>query len=197
MIPASELRQGIAVRLEGVVYKVLSVETHGVGGKMGAVTHAKLRNLRTGTLREWRFRAAEAVEDVEPERQTLQFLYGDAEAAHFMNPETFEQVDMEVSRLGRRAAFLAEGMTVPVEFVEGEPIGVTLPGVAEVRIDATAPPVHTQGNDSVWKEARLENGLTIMVPPFIAPGEVVRVDVESGAYIERAKKKGPSGAARA
>ncbi|HWP99753.1 MAG TPA: elongation factor P [Vicinamibacterales bacterium] len=190
MTPASELRPGMAVRLEGTLYKVIAAESHGVGGKLGTVTHAKLRNLRTGAMREWRFRADELVETLEPERQVMQFLYSDGEAAHFMNPETFEQVAIELARLGRRAAFLADGMTVPVEFVEGQPVGVTLPDVVEVRVASTAPPSHTQGADNVWKEARLENGLTVMVPPFIAPGEVIRVDVESGAYVERAKRRG-------
>jgi len=197
MLPASELRPGIVVRLEGVLYKVLSSETHGVGGKMGAVTHAKLRNVETGTMREWRFRADEMVTTLEPERQSMQFLYTDAGAAHFMNPETFEQVEIDLARLGRRAAFLTDGITLPVEFIEGEAVGVTFPDVVELRVAETAPPVHSQGADNVRKEARLENGLTLMVPQFIAPGEVVRVDVESGAYIERAKKKAGGGPSRA
>lgn len=196
MLPASELRPGIAVRLEGAVYKVTSAESHGVGGKMGAVTHAKLRNVETGTTREWRFRADEMVQTVEPERQTMQFLYADAGTAHFMNPETFDQVEIDLARLGRRAAFLTDGATFPVEFIEGKPVGVAFPDVVEVRVADTTPPLHTQGTDNVWKEARLENGVTLMVPPFIAPGEVVRVDVAAGTYIERARKKGPGGPSR-
>jgi elongation factor P len=182
--------------LEGAVYKVISAETHGVGGKMGAVTHAKLRNVDTGTVRDWRWRADEMVQTAEPERQVMQFLYSDADAAFFMNPETFEQVEIPLGRLGRRAVFLTEGMTIPVEFIDGEPLGVSLPDVVEVRVVETAPPVHTQGMDSVRKQARLENGLTLMVPPFIAPGEVIRVDVEAGSYIERARKKATGGPSR-
>ncbi len=196
MLPASELRAGAAVRLEGVVYRVVSAESHGVGGKMGTITHARLRNVETGALREWRFRADEMVPTIELERKPMQFLYTDAGAAYFMNPESFEQVEVPLLRLGRRAAFLTEGSTIPVEFVDGEPLGVTFPDLVEARVAETAPPVHTQGNDNVWKEARLENGVTLMVPPFIAPGEVVRVDVESGSYVERAKKKAPGGPSR-
>jgi elongation factor P len=187
MVPASELRAGWVVRVEGVLYKVIAAEYHAGGGKMGGVAHVKLRNMKTGTFRERRFRADELVEQVEPARQNLQFLYTDGGVSYFMHPESFEQVAIENDRLGRAVSFLKEEMTVPVEFVEGEPTGIVFPDIVEARIAQTAPPVHTQGNDNVWKEARLENGLRVMVPPFIAPGELIRVGVESGLYVERAK----------
>jgi len=187
MTPASELRPGNAVRVEGTLYKVLGAEYHAGGGKMGGVMHAKLRNLATGTLTERRFRGDEMVATVEPERQTMQFLYADERLAYFMNLQSFEQVEMEKERLGRAAVWLREGMSVPVEFCEGRPIAISFPDIVEARVADTAPPVHGQGLTNVWKEARLENGLTLMVPPFIAPGESVRVQVETGAYLERAK----------
>jgi len=78
-------------------------------------------------------------------------------------------------------------MILPVEFFDGHPTSVAFPDIVEIKVAETAPPVHTQGNDNVWKEARLENGVKIMVPPFIASGELVRVEVASGKYLERAK----------
>ncbi|MDR7532649.1 MAG: elongation factor P [Armatimonadota bacterium] len=189
MVEASALRPGMAIRLEGELYKVVTATFHAGGGQMGGVTHAKLRNVRTGAVREWRFRADEAVADVPVERQTMQFLYSDDAFCHFMHTETFEQVAIERSRLGRAAAFLAEGMQVPVEFHEERPIGVVFPDIVEVRVAQTAPPAHGVGTENVWKEARLDNGLVIQVPPFIATGEWVRVDVEAGTYVERAKRK--------
>jgi len=187
MLTASELRGGMAVRVEGTVYKVIGAEYHSGQGKMGGVTHAKLRNLDTGTVREWRFRGDEVLEQIAPERQNLQFLYRDGDLSYFMHPETFEQVPVESSVLGRAAIFLAEEMTIPVEFVAGRPVGVVFPDIVEVKVAETAPPAHTQGGSNVWKDARLENGLTLQVPPFIAPGEVIRVEVERGTYVERAK----------
>lgn len=184
---ASSLRSGMAIRLERDPYKVIAAEYHAGGGKMGGVTHAKLRNLRTGTVRERRFRADEAVEPLELERQTMQFLYREGNVSYFMNQETFEQVPVESERLGHAASYLTDGLTLPVEFLDGRPVGVVLPAVVEVRVEQTAPPFHSQGTDNVWKEAQLENGVTIMVPPFIAPGERIRVDVEAGTYIERVK----------
>ncbi len=187
MLPASELRSGMAVRLEGVLYKVIGAEYHGGQGKMGGVAHAKLLSLKTGTMRERRFRADELVETVEPERQNMQFLYSDEISTYFMHPETYDQVAIPNERLGRALDYLKEGVVVPVEFYEGQPMGVVFPDIVEIKVVETAPPVHTQGTDNVWKEARLENGVKVMVPPFLAPGELIRVEVATNKYVERAK----------
>ncbi len=189
MLTASELRPGMALRVEGTLYRVLDAEYHGGQGKMGGVAHVKLRNLETGTLREWRFRSAETIEPILPERQNMQFLYKDGEASYFMHPDTFEQVSIENARLGRAAAFLTEGVTVAVESVDGRPIGIVFPDIVEVKVADTAPAVHSQGVTNVWKHARLENGEALMVPPFISAGETIRLDVERGVYVERAKRK--------
>lgn len=189
MLMASDLRAGLAVRVEGALYKIIDVTHHAGQGKLGGFTHARLRHLETGAIREWRFRVDQAVEDLAPERQTLQFLYKDERLSHFMHPETFEQVDIESSQLGRPAMFLAESMMVPVEFVDGRPIGVVMPDVVELKVVSTAPPVRSHGDTNVRKEAVLENGIRVMVPPFIAEGEVIRVEVERGTYVERAHRK--------
>lgn len=186
---ASELRPGMAVRLEGDLYKVITASFHAGGGQLTGVTHVKLRNMRTGAVREWRFKPDERVEDVVLARRTMQFLYRDADLCHFMDLETYEQIAIDAARLGRSAAFLVEGMALPVEFSDGQPVGVVFPDIVELRVADTAPPTRAVGTESVWKEARLDNGMTIMVPPFVAPGEVVRIDVETATYIERAKRK--------
>jgi elongation factor P len=180
----------MAVRVEGSLYRVIAAEYHGGQGKMGGVTHAKLRNLRTGAVREWRFRADEPVEEIQPEKQAMQFLYAEGPVSHFMNPETYEQVAIDTERLGKAAAWLTEETTVPVEFLDGEPLGIAFPDVAEARVAETPEPYHAPGTDNVWKEAKLDNGVTVMVPPFIAPGETIRVEVETGKYVERARAKG-------
>ncbi len=188
MLTASELRAGLAVRIDGALYKVIEVVNHAGQGKMGGFTHARLRHVETGTMRERRFRLDEPVEEIVPQRQSLQFLYKDEQFNHFMDPETFEQVDVENARLGRAAAYLTEGMVVPVDFVAGQAIGIVMPDVIEVKVAETAPATRSQGGQTVWKEAVLDNGLKIMVPPFIAAGEAVRIDVEHGNYIERAHR---------
>lgn len=187
MISATELRPGMAIALEGEIYKVITADYHAGGGKMAGVTHAKLRNLASSAVWERRFRPDEYVEEVELQRQTMQFLYADNDRSYFMNPETFEQIEINNERLGAVAPYLKPEMTVPVEFSEGQPVGVVFPSIVEVRVESTAPPIHSQGADNVWKEATLENGLQIQVPQFIAPGELIRVEVETGTYTERAK----------
>ena len=187
MLAASEIRSGMAIRVEGELYKVIAADYHAGGGKLGGVTHAKLRNVVTGAIWERRFRAEESVEEVEPERQTMQYLYSDERLSYFMHPETFEQVALENERLGPTVRYLQPEMTLPVAFFEGKPMGVVFPDIVEIEVAETAEPIHSQGSDNVWKEARLENGVEILVPPFIAPGEVIRVQVETGTYIERAK----------
>ena len=187
MLQASELRPGQAIRLEGALYRVTGADYHGGSGKMGGVMHAKLRNLATGAVREQRFRGDEAVEDVAAERQGLQFLYRDAGLCYFMHPETFEQVEVGAARIGAPADYLREGQVVSVEFVEGQATGIVFPDVVEARVTDTAAPSHAAGGDNVWKDARLENGVHVKVPPFISPGEMIRVDVERASYVERAR----------
>ena len=190
MRTGSDLRPRMTLKVDGALCRVLSADYHGGQGKMGGVMHAKLRDLHTGRERERRFRAEEAVEELQPDRQSLQFLYSEGPFSTFMNPQTYEQVSIDSVRLGKAAAWLTGETVVPVEFVDGEPLGILFPEVAEGRVAQTAAPYHTPGTDNVWKEARLENGVAVMVPPFIDLGEWVRVDVESGRYVERAKAKG-------
>jgi len=185
MVIATELRAGMVIRIEGQIYKVLEVESKAGAAKMGGVVKTKLINVRSGRMWEPHFRPQERLEDLELERRMMEFLFAAGDACTFMRPDTFEQVEVPGAILGPAAQFLEPGMELPVEFFEGEPISVVFPDVAEARVAATAPPSHSQ-QDSAWKEATLENGLAIRVPLFIAPGEVVRVDIRTGRYVERA-----------
>ncbi len=186
MITASQLRAGLVIRFEGQLYKVLMADYHPGQGKMGGVAHCRLKNLATATLWEHSFRADLKLEEAEAEKTPMDFLYEDAGECTFMNPETFEQITLPASLIGPQAQLLQPQMRVQIEFVEGSPISVVLPDVLEVRVDDTAPPSHQQV-DSVWKPARLANGVEIMVPQFIKTGEVIRLDVANMKYMDRAK----------
>ncbi len=189
MIAASQLRSGMAIRYQGAIYKVVGAEYHAGQGKMGGVAHTRLKNIETGTLWEHRFRADEKLEEIPLEKQQMDFLYSDQENCFFMNPESFEQISIPRVALGSAEKFLRPEMRVPVEFFDGHPVSVNFPDIVEVRVADTAQPVHSQ-QDNTWKEAKLENGLEIMVPQFIRSGEVIRVDVETGKYVERARPAG-------
>ena len=186
MIIASELRAGMVICVEGEIYKVLDVEAKAGAAKMGGVVKTKLTNVRSGRLWEPHFRPQERIEDFELERHMMEFLFAQGDSCTFMNPNTYEQIDIPNAVLGLGQKFLQSGMELPVEFFNGEPISVVFPDIADVRISETAPPAHSQ-QDSAWKEALLENGMSVRVPLFIAPGELVRVEVKTGRYVERAR----------
>ena len=186
MVLASELKPGIFLRIEKEIYKVLESESKAGSAKLGGVVKAKLYNVITGNLWEPHFRPLERLEDVEVERRMMEFLFADEETCTFMDPNTFEQVTVPNAILGQTFAFLQSGMELPMEFFEGRALSVVLPDIVETRVANTAPPAHSQ-QDSAWKDATLDNGFHIRVPLFIAPGEVVRVDVRDGHYVERAR----------
>lgn len=188
VITASQLKAGIAVRIEGQVYKVLQAESKAGAGQQGGVVKTRMSNLVSGRVWEHNFRPDERLEEFEIERQAMEFLYSDAQNSVFMNPETFEQVEIPTASIGAGTEFLKEGMQLPVEFFEGQPVSVAMPESVEVRIADTAAPAHAQ-QDSTWKEATLENGIEVRVPLFIGPGELVRIDVQTGRYIERVREK--------
>jgi elongation factor P len=153
---------------------------------MGGVAHSRLRNLSTGAFREISFRAELKLEELPVEKQNLEFLYSDGDQCCFMDPATYEQVLIPDSLVGPQARFLQPQMQLPVEFVEGQPVSVSFPDIVEIRIAATAPPLHGQ-QDNTWKSARLANDLEIIVPQFIKAGDLIRVDVQNLKYVDRAR----------
>jgi elongation factor P len=189
MILASQLRSGMAVRFEGHTYKVLVADYHPGQGKMGGVTHARLRNLDTGTQWEHSFRAELKLDDLPLEKKPVEFLYQDGDDCNFMDTATCEQFSLTAGVVGPQARFLIPEMVVAVEFLEDRPVSVSFPGMMEVKIADTAPPIHAQ-QDSTWKPARLENGVEVMVPQFIKTGDAIRLDLDSLKYMDRVKAQG-------
>jgi elongation factor P len=188
VVIASDLRDGMAVRIEGQVFKVLEVEVKAGGGQLGGVVKTKLRNVSSGRFWEPHFRPDERLEDLELERQTMEFIYGDPDNCVFMNQNTYEQVEVPRAVVGSLEKFLEPGVRAGVEFFDGQPISIELPPVIEARVAETAPPIHS-GQDNTWKFAKLENGVEIQVPLFVGPGEIVRIDIKSGRYLERVREK--------
>jgi len=187
MIIASDLKEGMAIRVDGQIYKVLGVEARAGAAKVSGVVRTKLRNATSGRGWEPHFRPDERLEDLTLDRVIMEFLFNDSDASTFMNPETFDQITVSNEIFGGAEHFLEAGMMLPVEFFEGQPISVVLPDIVDARIATTAPAAHSQ-QDSTWKDAVLENGARIRVPLFIAPGEMIRVDVRTRRYVERARE---------
>ena len=186
MVSASELKPGMLIRIEGEIYRVLEAEVRAGTAKLGGVVKSKLRNVESERLWEPHFRLEERLEDLELERRSMEFLFGTEETCTFMDVENFEQIEISQNLIGPAVRFLQSGMQVPVELFAGRAINVVVPDILEARVASTAAPVHQQ-QDSAWKEAVLENGVKIRVPLFIAPGDMVRVDVKTARYLERAR----------
>jgi elongation factor P len=186
MVSAAQLRPGMAIRYEGQIYKVLSSEYHSGQGKMGGVSHVGLRNLSSGALWEHSFRAELKLEEIPIEKRPLTFLYSDQEQSYFMNPASYEQIEIANAVIGQQIRFLEPDMQVSVEFVEDRPVSVLFPDIIEVRIAETTPPVHGQ-QDNTWKTARLGNGINILVPQFVKSGDLIRMDVASLRYMDRVR----------
>lgn len=187
MKPATEMRGGMVIRLERGLHRVIQADYHVGGGKMPGVVHAKLRNVRTSSFTERRFRPDERFEEVSLVRQMMEFLYADADQCTFMNPLTYEQVSLARESLGPFFRFLKPNQLLQVEFLDGMPIEVVYPPTVDLKVEATPEPVHTQHDSNVFKSARLENGMEVLVPQFIKPGDLVRIEVGSGKYLERVK----------
>jgi elongation factor P len=186
MISASQLRAGMAITYEGQSYKVVAADYHPGQGKMGGATHARLRNLATGTFWEHSFRSDLKLDDLPVERHTLEFLYADGDQCCFVHPETYEQTEISKVAVGPQAEFLAPAMRVTVEFVEGRPVSVLFPESLEMRIADTAPPMHQQ-QDNTFKPATLDNGIEVMVPQFVKTGDMIRLDLQTTKYVDRVK----------
>ena len=186
MVIASQLRPGMILKMGDDIFKVFESTYHVGQGKMPGSVHARARHVVKGTLKEFRFRPEERLEDTQLERQDMEFLYSDADSVTFMNPNTYEQVSIPQEAIGAATRFLQAEMRVPVEFYQGQPVSIDFPPIVETKVSVTAQPVHQQ-QDNTYKSATLENGLEIMVPQFIKPGETVRVEVATGKYVDRVR----------
>jgi elongation factor P len=184
-INGNEIKPGNVIEHDGglwVAVKTMAVKP----GKGGAFNQVELKNLINGTKLNERFRSSETVERVRLEQKDFQFLYAEGDSLVFMDTESYEQLQLEKDFVGDRAAFLQDGMTVTVEMHEERPIGIKLPEQVTLTITEADPVVKGQTAASSYKPAVLENGVRILVPPFIASGERVVVDTNEVTYLRRA-----------
>lgn len=185
MIAVQELRAGTIFEDQGQIFKVLSYE-HIKTGRGSANIHVKVSNIRTGATTEKSFINSAKVQDILVSKKDLQYLYKDGEGAYFMDPSTFEQVSVPLKTLGSDIYYLKEGQNFNISFLEDEALSINLPPKMDFLIVETAPGVRGNSATNVFKEAILENGLTVKVPLFIKNGDKVKIDTRTGIYTERA-----------
>ena len=184
-INGNEIKPGNVLEHDNGLWAAVKVE-HVKPGKGGAFAQVELKNLRTGSKLNERFRSADKVERVRLEQKDQQFLYEADGMLVFMDVETFEQLELPADLLGSRRPFLQDGMTIAVEFYDDEAINATLPQKVTCVVTETEPVVKGQTSANSFKPAILDNGLKVMVPPFIDQGEKINVNTEAIEYSERA-----------
>ena len=183
---ATDIRKGMSIMFEGEPVRVIEFRHH-TPGNLRAMVQAKLKKLRTGATFEHRFRASDTIHEADLETHELDYMYGGGGTYHFMNAENFEQLEISGDALGDTVQWLTEGMRLVVEFYQGQPIGIQLPNALVFEVVETAPVMKSATKTASNKPAKLANGVTVNVPEFIATGEKVRVNPETGEYLDRAK----------
>ena len=184
-INGNEIRPGNVIQHNGSLWAVAKLQ-HVKPGKGGAFAQVELKNLLNGSKLNERFRSSETVERVRLEQNDYQFLYETDGMLVFMNTDSYEQIELQSDFVGERTAFLQDGMMVVVESHESRPIGVRLPDQVTLEVSETEPVVKGQTAASSNKPAMLENGVRIMVPPFVEAGDKIVVDTNEVTYIKRA-----------
>ena len=185
-VNANTMRPGHVLEHNGklwVITKTAIVQP----GKGGAFIQLEMKDVRTGTKSIERFRTQETVERARLDEHEMTFLFAEGDSYTFMDKESYEQTAIPGEIIGDQKVFLQDGMEVTVQSFEGAPLGVEIPGKVTLRIVEADPVVKGQTASSSYKPAKLENGVSILVPPHIDTGTRVVVDTQEGTYVERAK----------
>ena len=184
-INGNEIRPGNVIEHDNHLWAAVKVD-HVKPGKGGAFAQVELRNLRNGSKLNERFRSADKVERVRLEQKDQQFLYESDGMLVFMDTETYEQIELPSDLLGDRRPFLQDGMTIVVEFYDEEALNATVPQKVTCKVVETEPVVKGQTAANSFKPAILDNGVKVMVPPFVGQDEMIVVNTDTMDYSERA-----------
>ncbi|MFO1447744.1 MAG: elongation factor P [Opitutaceae bacterium] len=185
MPAANDIRKGQVIKFNGEPHLVMETQ-HRTPGNLRAFVQIKMRNLRYGKALDQRFASTEAIEVLPTDRRTLEFSYADRGTFAFIDPETFDQIELSAETLGDVKNYLTPGGKVDVLFVDEKALSVDLPSTVELKITESADGVKGDTASNVQKPATLETGLVVQVPLFIKEGERIRVSTIDGTYLGRA-----------
>jgi elongation factor P len=186
-IAGNEIRPGTLIEHNGGLW--MAVKTQAVKpGKGGAYAQVELKNVITGTKLNERFRSDQSVDEVYLEKKDFQFLYATGDMLTFMDIATYDQIELQREFVGEQVQFLQDGMKVLVQTYEGKPIGIQLP--AQVTLEVVEADAVMRGGTAApsYKGAVLENGMKVLVPPFIEKGTKIVVSTADGSYVRRAEQ---------
>jgi elongation factor P len=184
-IQATRLKKGMLVKRGNDLFRVLDLQHFTPGNKRGFI-QAKMRNIRTQSLSDQKFRSEEDVERAVLDEREMQYLYKDGESFHFMDTTSFEQLHIASEVLGDSVNYIKPDALIKVEFYGDEPVGIELPVTVDLRVEDTVPGIKGATASAQVKPARLETGLVVQVPPFVNTGDTVRVSTDTGEYLSRA-----------
>jgi elongation factor P len=185
-INGNSIKPGNIIEHQGKLWRAVKT-MHTQPGKGGAYLQVELKDIRTGTKLNERFRSSETVERVRLDEHEYQYLFSDGDDYTFMEQETYEQITLNAELIGEPAVFLQEGMVVTVSSYEGSPISVSLPETVTMELVEADAVVKGQTASSSYKPGKLENGVRVMIPPHIAAGTRIVVNTADATYVERAK----------
>jgi elongation factor P len=185
-VNANTLRKGHVIEHNNKLFVVIRSEII-IPGKGNAIVQVDMKDIRTGVKTEMRYRTQETVEKVQVTEQEMQFLFAEGDLFTFMDQESFEQMTIPREVIGEPAVYLQDGMVCSVKSFDGTPLAIELPATVTLMITEADPVVKGQTASSSYKPAMLENGVRVMVPPFIEAGTRVVVNTADSSYVERAK----------
>ncbi|MEI6860716.1 MAG: elongation factor P [Verrucomicrobiota bacterium] len=181
----NDIRKGQVIKFNGEAHLVMETQ-HRTPGNLRAFVQVKMRNLRYGKSLDQRFNSTDSVEVLATEKKTLEFSYADRDTYAFIDPNTFEQIELNATLIGDTKNYLTANGKVDVLFVDDKPLTLELPSAVNLKIVESADGVKGDTASNVQKPAKLETGLMIQVPLFIKEGETVRVNTADGSYLGRA-----------
>jgi elongation factor P len=181
---ATRLRKGMLIKVGQDLLRVLELQ-HVTPGNLRGFVRVKLRNIRNGSLSDQKLRSEDEIERATLDEKSMQYLYNDGSTYHFMDTESYEQIQLSDETLGDAVGYLVPEAVIEMEFYGSEAVGIEMPQTVDLKVVETTPAIKGATASAQLKPAKLETGLVIQVPPFVAEGDKVRVITETGEYQSR------------
>jgi elongation factor P len=179
------MKKGMLIKVGEDLLRVLELQ-HVTPGNLRGFVRVKFRNIRTGALADQKLRSEDSVERAVLDERAMQYLYRDGDSFHFMDTESYEQLHISDEALGEAVNYIVPDAVINVEFYGSEPVGIELPPTVDLMVEDTAPGIKGATASAQVKPAKLETGLVVQVPPFVNPGDKVRISTDTGEYLSLA-----------
>jgi elongation factor P len=184
VISTADFRKGLIIEWQGQPCEIQWFQNHKMAAEE-AVMRVKIRNLYTGSIVERTFKNGERFKDIQATKRKTQFLYSDGDTFHFMDMQSYEQIDYPKNKLGDSADYMSENMEVEALYLDDKFLSIALPSSVELKVTSTVPGIKGDSVSNMMKPATLETGVDIQVPLFVKEGDTVRVDTRTGEYLAR------------